>query len=146
MTLSPRQFERQAWYHAGSPDFLNNPMYVHIGSRQAAEDRVDPKNWDSRDEESFLHTRRNSGLYEVRLAHGARVSPEIESDEEMSYRFAPTQRHLEARERVGRTYDEDEISISKDFDAYPYVNEYEAKGSVSLLANPEKLRMVRRLR
>jgi hypothetical protein len=144
--INPKQFAQQVWYHSGSPHFLENPYYVHVGSPRAAEQRTNPAHWDPEDE-SFYNMKRNSGLYEVRLTHGARVSPELETDADISYRFSqtPTARLSESRARAGAPLNPD-VERLVGFDAYPYVNEYEDKGSISLFANPEKLKITRRLR
>lgn len=142
MSLNPKQFSQQSWYHGGNPAFIEANQYVHVGTRQAAEQRIDPKNWDPEDDETFYNMRRNSGLYEVRLARGATVAPEITSDEDVSDRLAWTPSTAAARKKAGRG----DLGTPPEFDALPYRNEYEDKGNVSLFVNPEKLQMVRRLR
>jgi hypothetical protein len=111
---------RTSWFHATTVDdwftkVVTDRPYVHLGTRAAAEHRT------QRVTRSGPRTLEAHDLYVVRLRHDAEVDPRIHEDsndwpEFVDGTFAPV---------------------------IAYRNEYEDFGSLSLLADPRALEIVR---
>lgn len=124
-------YAQRDWYHGGTLDG-GRTLYdkidrsghgvFHVGDKDAALDRIDPKKWDSTPGE-FPHVP-HSRLYRLRLAPGARVCPHIHDDDE------------DAGSLDFRLHDPDK------YDVHAYRNKYEGKpGEVSLVGKSHVFRV-----
>lgn len=121
-------YTQQDWYHAGDleggrslygPKRERPESVLHVGTKQAALDRIDPDKWDH---EEFPHIR-HARLHRLRLAPGARVCPQIHKDED------------DAGSLSFRLHDQDK------YDVHAYHNTYEDNGSVSLVGKSHVFRV-----
>ncbi|MFC9918141.1 hypothetical protein [Agromyces binzhouensis] len=108
-------FDRNWWHVSHSAALALDPdQPVHLGSREAADDRANLKNYARENHgKSFdLH------LYKIRLKGSARIHPDV------------------LVERPGQSSDHTHaLSLLSDWDVVRYVNGTEAPGSISLVVN-----------
>lgn len=115
----------QAWFHGSETPNWATPStttirstgkkvgnWAHIGTEQAAKDRINPENWDAGTAPE------NTVLYLTTLKRGTRIDPVLHDDRDLDEWSPPEPR---------------------EYDAYAYVNRVEDKGSVSLFVNAENL-------
>lgn len=128
---------RQDWYHGGILEGgrtlhdkreYHPANWLHVGTEEAAKDRIDPREWDAiRGEADWIQHAR---LYRARLAPGTRVCPVIHHETYKADREDPA------------SFSFDPISCGKGWDAHRYVNDVEHKGSISMVVRPHKVQSV----
>lgn len=109
-------FDRDWWHVSHNAELAFDPdRAVHLGSREAADDRANAKNY-----ARVMHgTSFDLHLYKIRLRSGVRVHPDV------------------LVERPGQSSDHTHaLSLLSDWDVVRYVNGTEAPGSISLVVNP----------
>lgn len=109
--------------------------YVHVGTKAAALDRIDPSKWEA-DEDNPMSidiAQGRSRVWEAQIHPDARWAPTVGSDEDFSDRWAPT-----APTVMGGVERQ-----PPEHDVYPYRNEYEDKDSISYFVNPKVIHRVR---
>jgi hypothetical protein len=122
--LSSAQFTSQTWYHAGEPP--TGDRQVHLGTRRAAVQRVDPRNWDPPDEFPEIGAAK---LFRVRLHPETKVHPEVGKD------YAPAGTPDWDQQSVGSLG----YRLPADYHAKVYVNDNEDPGSLSAVVHGSRI-------
>lgn len=127
---------QQDWYHGGvidggrtlhRKDRYHPGNWLHVGTKAAALERIDPDNWDEGDRSPSGGTTdwvKRARLHRVRLVPGATVCPKIHSDHDDAGSLDFTGAEC------------------GDYDAHPYRNDAEDSGKISLAVRPHKVRVV----
>ena len=121
--INTQQFVHQEWFHAGEHPQRDlrqgGERPVHVGTRDAALQRIDPRKWGPAGEfPEIPHAR----LYRVTLTPGARVHPQIHGDDDEAGSIG--------------------FDTGKHYDAVPYTNNYEDVGSVSMVVRNRAIKKV----